>query len=147
MDSRVRHLAKSITWRIIATTTTLSVAAIVQDEQEDALPTFSILAFFDVTIKMLLYYLHERFWFNLSVSFNHRTRHILKAFSWRVIASLTTLVLVVVLFRDQENAFEKGVIIASVEFFVKMIFYYGHEEAWYRINLGLDERVKNELKS
>ncbi|PIB37124.1 hypothetical protein BFP72_17790 [Reichenbachiella sp. 5M10] len=143
MDSRVRHIAKSITWRIIATGTTLLVAGYIQDEKEDALPTFSLLAFFDVTVKMLMYYLHERFWFNLKIEINSKLRHVIKAFSWRIIASLTTLVLVVILFRDQPNPVEKGITIAGIEFFLKMLFYYGHEEAWYRINLGLDNREKN----
>lgn len=147
MDSRVRHIAKSITWRVIATTTTLGVAMSIQDKQEDALPTFGILAFFDVVLKMFFYYLHERFWYKLNINWNHNVRHIAKAFSWRIIASLTTFVIVIILFQDQENSIEKGITIAVFEFFLKMLFYYGHEEAWYRINLGLDNRDKNKTVS
>lgn len=142
MDSRVRHIAKTITWRIIATGTTLSVAAFIQDKQENALPKFGMLAFLDVVLKMIFYYLHERFWFNLDISWNHKVRHVVKAFSWRIIASLTTFVIVIILFGGQEDALEKGALIAVFEFFIKMAFYYGHEEAWYRINLGLDNREK-----
>ena len=141
MDSRIRHIAKSITWRVIATSTTVGVALFVQNKQEDALPTFGILAFFDVVLKLLIYYFHERFWFNLNIQWDHKVRHVVKAFSWRIIASLTTFIIVIILFRDQENTIEKGLLIAVFEFFLKMIFYYGHEEAWYRIHLGLDNRA------
>ncbi len=140
MDSRVRHLAKTITWRIVATSTTLGVALAVQDDQDDPVPTYGLLVFFDVVLKMLFYYLHERFWFNLNVNWDHKVRHVVKAFSWRIIASLTTFIIVVILFRNEVDPIGKGLTIAMFEFFLKMVFYYGHEEAWYRINLGLDNR-------
>lgn len=140
MDSRVRHLAKTITWRVIATSTTLGTTAFVQDKQDNALPSFGLLAIFDVFIKMLFYYWHERIWFTARLDIGHKTRHIIKAFSWRIIASLTTFILVIILFRNEDNAVEKGMIIAAIEFILKIIFYYGHEEVWYRVNLGLDSR-------
>lgn len=147
MDSRVRHVAKSITWRIIATSTTLGVTLFIHDKQEDAPTTFSILAFFDVVLKMLFYYLHERFWFNLNINWDHKVRHVAKAFSWRIIASLTTFLIVIILFRDQPDPIEKGLTIAVFEFFLKMLFYYGHEEAWYRVGLGLEEKDKKRSAS
>lgn len=142
MDSRVRHIAKSITWRAIATGTTLSVAAYIQGGISNS--QLGILAALDVVVKLLLYYFHERFWFNLKANIAPRTRHILKAFSWRAIAGLTTFILVVLIFKESEGTLEKAGWIAAVETVLKMLFYYGHEEVWYRINLGLDNRNNKE---
>lgn len=58
-DSRLRHLAKAITWRIIASVTTTIIAWYF------GLPAKAIgLVFFaDLIIKFFLYYIHERVWF------------------------------------------------------------------------------------
>lgn len=142
MDSRVRHITKSITWRAIATGTTLSVAAYIQGGVSGS--QLGLLAVLDVVIKLVLYYFHERFWFKLNAKISPRTRHIIKAFTWRAIAGLTTFILVVWIFNDNQGALEKAGWIAIVETILKMMFYYGHEEVWYRINLGLDNRKKNQ---
>lgn len=138
MDSRVRHIAKSMTWRTIATGTTLCVASYFQGGISHS--QLGLLAFLDVVVKLLLYYFHERFWFNLEASISPRTRHIIKAFTWRAIAGLTTFVLVVWIFKESQGTLEKAGWIAIVETILKMMFYYGHEEVWYRINLGLDRK-------
>ncbi|MDW3208227.1 MAG: DUF2061 domain-containing protein [Reichenbachiella sp.] len=141
MDSRVRHITKSITWRAIATATTLSVAAYIQGGISGS--QLGLLAVLDVVIKLLLYYFHERFWFNLKANISPRIRHIIKAFTWRAIAGLTTFILVVWIFNESQGTLEKAGWIAIVETILKMMFYYGHEEVWYRINLGLDNRKIN----
>jgi uncharacterized membrane protein len=57
--SRIRHVAKTITWRIIASGTTLALALIFAVPMETA-TTIVLVGFF---LKMLFYYLHERVWF------------------------------------------------------------------------------------
>jgi len=141
MDSRVRHIAKSITWRAIATGTTLGVTAAIHGDISSK--QLGILAFLDITVKLLLYYLHERFWFKSKLNISTRSRHVVKAFSWRFIAGATTFILVVLIFKQEQEAMKNAGMIAVVETILKMLFYYGHEEAWYRINLGLDNREKN----
>ncbi len=145
MDSRVRHITKSITWRALATATTLAVAAYIQGGISGS--ELGLLVFLDVTVKLLLYYLHERYWFNLNVNINSKVRHVIKAFSWRFIAGATTFILVVLIFKEDNGAYEKAGSIALIETVLKMAFYYGHEEAWYRINLGLDQREENKIQS
>lgn len=142
MDSRVRHVAKSITWRAIATGTTVGVTAVVHGGISSG--ELGLLVFLDVSVKLLLYYLHERFWFKSKFNLNTRVRHVIKAFSWRFIAGATTFVLVVLIFREQQEAMKNASMVTIVETVLKMLFYYGHEEAWYRINLGLDNRKKNQ---
>lgn len=60
MVARTRHLAKAITWRIIASTTTAIIAWMF------GLPPKAIGAVFiaDLIIKFVLYYAHERIWYN-----------------------------------------------------------------------------------
>ena len=58
-------------------------------------------------------------------------RHILKAITWRVIASLTTFVLALIFFRDDPLATEKATGVAIAESILKILFYYLHERAWH----------------
>ena len=57
--SKSRHLAKAITWRVIASTTTALIAVIF------GLPPKAVGAVFiaDLIIKFVLYYAHERVWY------------------------------------------------------------------------------------
>ncbi|MEP1788751.1 DUF2061 domain-containing protein, partial [Reichenbachiella sp.] len=96
----------------------------------------------ETSVKIIFYYFHERIWFKLSTNLNSKMRHIAKAVTWRLIASGTTFILALVLFGAHEGALEKATWIALIESVLKMGFYYGHEEIWYRINLGLDNREK-----
>ncbi|MFY0651250.1 MAG: DUF2061 domain-containing protein [Cyclobacteriaceae bacterium] len=145
MDSRVRHIAKSITWRVIASGTTFSLALIFFGRAE--VGRVSLLVVFETTIKMLIYYLHERIWFKVNLGLGHKMRHIAKAITWRILASGTTFILALLFFSGHEGAMEKATFVALIESVLKLLFYYGHEEAWYRINLGLDSRNKSKSTS
>ncbi|MCF8235321.1 MAG: DUF2061 domain-containing protein [Bacteroidales bacterium] len=68
-------------------------------------------------------------------------RSILKSISWRIIASLTTFLIVFVIFRrytDQSlgEVFENASYITSIEVVAKLVFYYLHERAWTNIRWG-----------
>jgi uncharacterized membrane protein len=67
----------------------------------------------------------------------NRTRHMLKAITWRIIASATTFGLSMLFFRDDPLAWQKSTGIAIAESFIKMILYYYHERAWYHVNFGI----------
>tara|TARA_B100000941_G_C28050483_1_gene324255 strand:+ start:179 stop:394 length:216 start_codon:yes stop_codon:yes gene_type:complete len=54
-----RHLAKTITWRVIATSDTFLIAWIVTGEINWAAGIAGI----EVLTKMILYYFHERIWY------------------------------------------------------------------------------------
>ncbi|MEM7039114.1 MAG: DUF2061 domain-containing protein [Bacteroidota bacterium] len=56
------HIAKTITWRIVATTTTLTLTWIISGQFELGVTV----AGFEFFLKMLLYYLHERAWYRYS---------------------------------------------------------------------------------
>lgn len=57
-----RHIFKTITWRIIATGTTILLAWLFTKDVSVAL-TFGAV---EVVIKMLLYFFHERAWYKYS---------------------------------------------------------------------------------
>ena len=59
MISWKRHAAKTMTWRIVATTATVLIAWGVTGDWRTGLEVGGIEFF----VKMLLYYLHERFWY------------------------------------------------------------------------------------
>ena len=60
-------------------------------------------------------------------------RSLAKTITWRILATLTTMLLVWIAFGE----IEKAVGVGLIEFFIKMIIYYGHERAWARISWGL----------
>ena len=63
--SRSRHLAKTITWRIIASATTFTFVYVVFGDIKAA----SGIMVMESILKMVLYYFHERAWANVSWGF------------------------------------------------------------------------------
>lgn len=55
-----------------------------------------------------------------------RTRSVLKALSWRVIATSTIIAIAYFTTGDIQAALEIG----AIEFFIKFALYYMHERAW-----------------
>jgi uncharacterized membrane protein len=62
-SSRRRHLAKTITWRVIASVTTFSLAILFFRDDPKAVEKATGVAIAETIIKMVLYYYHERVWF------------------------------------------------------------------------------------
>ena len=58
LESRTRSLAKGLTWRVLATLTTISIAWLITGDVETALH----IGFIEVFAKIAIYYLHERAW-------------------------------------------------------------------------------------
>lgn len=61
-DSRRVHLAKTITWRLIATSTTVVISYLVTGD----LTTGATIGGIEAVMKMALYYGHERAWARLA---------------------------------------------------------------------------------
>ena len=133
-----RHVAKSLTWRLIGTIDTMLLSWFISGDLSVGLK----IGAFELLTKMIIYYFHERLWFKSSIE-NSNKRHLLKTFSWRAIGTLDTVLLGWLV---TGNPFT-GLKIGSVEVFSKMLLYFGHEKLWYKINFGLDLRNKgNRLK-
>ena len=63
-ESRVRSLLKAISWRLIATGTTFTLAYTIfsQTDCEEVLAKSTLVAGLELVIKLVIYYLHERAW-------------------------------------------------------------------------------------
>ena len=57
-----RHIAKTVTWRIIGTLDTMIIAWIITGSWEWGLAIGGV----EIFTKMILYYLHERAWYKFS---------------------------------------------------------------------------------
>jgi uncharacterized membrane protein len=55
-----------------------------------------------------------------------RLRSLLKAFSWRIVATLTTALIAYGITGEIDTALAIG----GIEFFLKFAIYYAHERAW-----------------
>lgn len=131
MNIYKRHIAKSISWRIIGTIDTFFISIILTGSISFSLSISGV----DFFSKLLLYYFHERIWFLTKLN-NPNKRHLYKTFSWRALGSLTTLVVAFIVTGNPLTGFKIGL----VETLTKMILYYLHEKMWYRINFGLNNR-------
>ena len=130
-SSYKRHLAKTITWRVVGTLDTIVLSWIITGNPLTGLKIGGA----EVITKMVLYYFHERVWFNIGIK-NSRKRHLLKTVTWRIIGTLDTILLAWFISGNPIT----GLKIGFAEVVTKMILYYFHERTWYRVNFGLDQR-------
>ena len=128
-----RHIAKSITWRIIGSLDTLLLAYIFTGTLESGLKISGV----ELITKMILFYFHEKVWFNSKIT-NPNKRHVFKTVTWRAVGTLDTIIISTII---SGNPFT-GLKIGGAETISKMGLYYLHEKVWYSINFGLDRRNK-----
>ena len=131
--SHKRHIAKTITWRIVGTIDTVLLSWFITGNPLTGLK----IGFSEVFTKMILYYFHERAWLNVTIK-ESRKRHLIKTVSWRVIGTLDTVILSWIISGNPLT----GMKIGGLEVITKMALYYYHERAWYRINFGLDKILR-----
>jgi uncharacterized membrane protein len=129
--SHKRHLAKAITWRILGTLDTITLSWLITGNPFTGLK----IGVSEVVTKMILYYLHERVWYQIGIS-ESRKRHVIKTVSWRAIGTLDTILLSWFITGNPMT----GLKIGFAEVITKMVLYYIHERVWYRVNFGLAER-------
>lgn len=136
MLSRIRHkrhIAKTITWRVIGTLDTIILSWFISGDPTTGLQ----IGLTESVTKMFLYYVHERVWVRIYVE-NSQKRHLIKTVTWRVIGTLDTVLLSWFYTGDPFT----GLKIGAAEVVTKMALYYLHERMWYKINFGLDKRIR-----
>ncbi|SFN46710.1 Uncharacterized membrane protein [Bizionia echini] len=136
-QSYKRHIAKTITWRIIGTIDTILLSWIVTGNPYAGLK----IGLAEVTTKSILYYLHERVWYKINLSkegktLESRKRHLAKTVTWRLVGTLDTMTLAWIISGNPIAALKIG----FAEVITKMILYYFHERIWYKVNYGLPDR-------
>ncbi|WP_411766131.1 DUF2061 domain-containing protein [Winogradskyella sp. A3E31] len=138
-QSHKRHLAKTVTWRLVGTIDTIVLAWIISGNPATGLK----IGFAEVITKLFLYYFHERVWFKINLSkdgkvLESRKRHLAKTFTWRGIGTLDTILLAWIISGNPLT----GLKIGFAEILTKMILYYLHERVWYKIDFGLSSRKR-----
>lgn len=133
-----RHIAKTISWRVIGTLDTFLFAWLVSGDSEKGLS----ISLYTIITKMIWYYLHERIWFKSKIK-NHNRRHIYKTFTWRLVGTIDTIMISWIILGD----ISVGLQIGGAEIATKMVLYYFHEKIWYKINFGLQQRKKINIES
>ncbi len=165
MDNKVRvqrrrHIIKAISWRIVGTLDTWIISwflltyigeiplfevNIDPNVKLRASKAASFIAVLELISKTVLYYFHERIWYNITwINIRQKYRHIIKTFSWRLIGAVDTILLVFIvfyfMFSSTEGAASIAVSMFSIEIITKMILYYFHERIWFVSNYGV---IKN----
>ncbi len=126
-----RHLAKTITWRLVGSIDTFLLSWVITGSPLTGMK----IGVSEVVTKMVLYYLHERVWFNNGMP-DSRKRHMIKTVTWRIIGTLDTILLSWFISGNPLT----GLKIGFSEVITKMVLYYFHERIWYRVNFGLEQR-------
>jgi uncharacterized membrane protein len=132
-----RHIAKTFTWRVVATLDTILLSWLITGNPLTGLK----IGIAEVFTKMILYFFHERIWFKINLSkdgkvLESRKRHIAKTITWRFIGTLDTMIIAWVISGNPLT----GLKIGFAEVLTKMIIYYLHERVWYKSDYGLDQR-------
>ena len=131
-----RHIAKSITWRIIGTADTILLAWLISGDPLTGLQ----IGFAEVITKMIFYYIHERIWFKIRAGItkngDSKKRHIAKTVTWRIVGTIDTMILAWLISGNPMVGLKVG----GAEVITKMILYYFHERGWYKIDYGLKQR-------
>ncbi len=135
-----RHIAKTITWRIIGTLDTILLSWLITG---DAFVGLKI-GLVETVTKMVLYFFHERIWYKINLSkkgriLASRKRHLAKTFTWRGVGTLDTILISWIITGNPLT----GLKIGFAEVITKMVLYYLHERAWYKVDFGLEKRRNN----
>ena len=138
--SQKRHIAKTITWRLVGTIDTILLSWFISGNPFTGLK----IGFAEVMTKMVLYYLHERAWFKINLAreglaVQSNKRHLAKTVTWRLIGTIDTIILSWIISGD----YLIGLKVGLAEVVTKMGLYYFHERAWYKSNFGLKTRRKD----
>ena len=136
-NSYKRHIAKTITWRLVGTLDTILLSWAITG---DAFLGLQI-GLVETVTKLVLYFLHERVWFKVNMdengkSIDSRKRHVAKTFTWRFVGTLDTIIIAWIITGNPLS----GLKIGFAEVVTKMLLYYLHERAWYRIDFGIEKR-------
>ena len=148
-----RSIAKAFSWRLVGTLDTLLLSFVILSllgptlgiddaSAADNAKTATAIALTEIVTKMTLYFLHERLWARLhwqrSIDedghYRDGTRRsVTKTATWRVIASLDTMLLAWFFTGNLATAISIG----SFEIITKLVLYFFHERAWSRIRWGI----------
>ncbi len=136
--TKKRSLIKSVSWRVLGSLDTFFLSLIIINYSSENY-TYNLafyIASLEIITKTVFYYFHERVWnlFHMGRLKQKvkRTRSLIKAITWRFIASLDTFLISYLI----TGRFDWATSIALFEIVTKAIIYYIHERSWNRIKWG-----------
>lgn len=149
--THMRHLAKAVSWRVVGSIDTMILSFLLitflgplvglETDRHTAAKAAGTIAITEVVTKMVLYYLHEHGWeklrWGIETKGHRRTesyrRTTSKTFSWRVLASLDTMLLAWFFTGNVATA----VSIGGAEVLTKLALYFVHERVWSQVPFGI----------
>lgn len=150
-----RSMLKAISWRIVGTIDTFLLSYLLimfvgpllgmdhNNDVVDVAQTAGLIAIAEICTKLIIYTLHEQLWtripWGLSVLAHERpesfARSTVKTATWRVLASLDTMLLAWIFTGNILTAISIG----SLEVITKLILYFVHERVWLKVPFGLQK--------
>ena len=127
-DGHARALAKGVSWRIIGTLDTFLWSLLITKQAFSA----GSIASLETVTKVALFYVHERAWRLIKWAPDSHARSLIKAVSWRMVGSLDTFMLSLLVTGSAKYAIS----IATAEALTKIVLYYVHERVWRRVSWG-----------
>lgn len=127
-ESHARSFVKGISWRVIGTIDTFVWSLLITHKPFSALSIASL----ETVTKIILYYGHERLWRLVDWAPEGHLRALVKAVVWRIVGSLDTFFLSLLITHKLHYALS----IAGIEALTKIFLYYLHERAWRVVSWG-----------
>jgi uncharacterized membrane protein len=143
-ENHVRSVIKGASWRIVGTIDTIFLSFIYTGQVVKAFKIGGV----ELFTKIFLFYLHERVWMRLKFGTEEvkegneiiiRDKHyrsIIKGASWRVIGSLDTFWIALVVNSDSAHPTQTAFYIAATEVITKIGLFWLHERIWMRVKWG-----------
>ena len=148
-----RSFAKTISWRVIGTIDTFILSYVIitylghyfgmgsESEGSAVAEAATYIALTEVITKMFFFFTHERLWtrikWGITIEDEKRNesyaRTTTKTATWRVLASLDTMVLAWFFTGNIATAISIG----GMEVFTKLILYFFHERIWEKLPFGI----------
>lgn len=152
-DSVKRSMMKAVSWRVVGTIDTFLLSFLIIsflgplfglsfiEDGVNIVQTAGYIAIAEVFTKLVIYTLHEQVWtrvkWGLSVASGAKpesfTRSTVKTATWRVLASLDTMLLAWFFTGNILTA----VSIGGFEVITKLFLYFFHERIWLKIQYGI----------
>ncbi|MEO8087175.1 MAG: DUF2061 domain-containing protein [Bacteroidota bacterium] len=144
VDGHKRSVVKGATWRVIGTLDTIFLSYVFTGLIGTALKIGGI----ELFTKIFLFYLHERAWGRVTFGTKEKiingkvkkielhSRSIVIGISWRIIGSLDTFWIALVVNSDSSNAVQTAFYITATEVFTKIFLFWLHERAWTKVKWG-----------
>lgn len=151
-DSIKRSMVKAVSWRVVGTLDTFLLSFVIisflgplfglsfGEEGGNIVQTAGYIALAEVFTKLVIYTLHEQAWtrvrWGLLVASGGKpesvARSTAKTATWRVLASLDTMLLAWFF----TGSILTAISIGGFEVITKLILYFFHERVWQRISFG-----------